>query len=531
MHLIKAISIKDFYKVLVGKNLLIFSLLLLVLGLPLSPFLVGSSQFLLFFNWILEGNWSEKFQRFKSNRILWLFLILPVIHVLWLFNTHNLDYAIHDIKIKLPLLLFPLVMGTSNALSKKEVELIFKFFLFAVFSGTVVTVAILTGIYNHPYNDIRETSIFISHIRFGLMIVFSMVLTSYFILKSYLNQQYWVSLGFFILNVWFLLFLVILQSITSWIILFFLINFLFFFYYHQIKWRYLKTIGWSILGVILILSLSLVGKVCYDFYFTSNPKFSELPTHSPRGNMYWNDTLSEIKENGHYVQVLVCYKELSTTWPKLSNIPYEGNDANDYPIWSTLVRYLASKGLPKDYDGLMALDAEDIKMIEQGYASCVYRSRFIPYIKVYDLIWELDMYAKTGNANFKSVAQRMEYWKGAALIIKKNFLFGIGTGDLIQEYKVAYNQLHSKLDVKNLLRAHNQFITFFVTFGFVGFLLAIVSMFLPGYYSANKNSFVLVAFLVIIFLSMLNEDTLETQAGVTFYILFYTLLVFSKNEN
>jgi hypothetical protein len=32
------------------------------------------------------------------------------------------------------------------------------------------------------------------------------------------------------------------------------------------------------------------------------------------------------------------------------------------------------------------------------------------------------------------------------------------------------------------------------------------------------------------FLSMFNEDTLETQAGVTFYIAFYTLFIFSEKE-
>jgi hypothetical protein len=31
-------------------------------------------------------------------------------------------------------------------------------------------------------------------------------------------------------------------------------------------------------------------------------------------------------------------------------------------------------------------------------------------------------------------------------------------------------------------------------------------------------------------MSMFNEDTLETQAGVTFYIVFYTLFVFAKQE-
>jgi hypothetical protein len=530
MQLPKVSSIKELYQLVVGKNLLTFCIILLVIGLPLSPFLVGFSQFFLLFNWIIEWNWVEKFHRFKSNRILWIFLILPLVHVLWLINTTDLNYALHDIKIKLPLLLFPLVLGTSSPVSKKAIDLIFKFFLFAVFSGTTVTMAILTGIYNHPYNDIRETSIFISHIRFGLMVLFSLVITGYFIFKTYQSQSKWECLGYSILFIWFLIFLFILQSITSWVVLFFLLNFLFFFYYGQIHLRFLKQIGWVIIVSVILFSLTLVGKVCFDFYYTHNAKFSELPTHSPYGNLYVNDTVSQLKENGHYVKVLISYKELSETWPQLSKIPFKGKDANGYAIQATMIRYLTSKGLPKDRNGLLALDAKDVQMIENGYASCVYRNRFIPYVKVYEVLWELDRYSKSGNANFKSVSQRIEYWKAAALIIKKNVFFGVGTGDLNLEFSNVYKQMHSTLNISNRLRAHNQFITFLVAFGLIGFLLAVSSMFLPALYCCKNKSFILVAFLFIIFLSMLNEDTLETQAGVTFYILFYTLLIFSKDE-
>jgi len=274
----------------------------------------------------------------------------------------------------------------------------------------------------------------------------------------------------------------------------------------------------------------LIGKISYDFYLTPNTKFADLPKYTERGNLYQNDTLSNIKENGYYVNVMICQIELAETWPKVSSIPYYGYDSIGYPISGTLIRYLTSKGLPKDQDGIMALEPEDISMIEKGYASCIYRKKFIPYLKVYDILWELDMYFKTGNANYKSVSQRFEYWKAALFIIKNNSFFGVGTGDLNQEYASAYTKMHSTLEMKNRLRAHNQLLTFLVAFGFVGFILAAISMFYPIHFISWKRNLVLVAFLFIVFLSMINEDTLETQAGVTFYILFYTLLVFSSKK-
>ena len=196
-----------------------------------------------------------------------------------------------------------------------------------------------------------------------------------------------------------------------------------------------------------------------------------------------------------------------------------------------MVRYLASKGLPKDRDGVLALNKEDVKMIENGNASCVYKMKFVPYVKVYEMVWELDRYTKSGDANNKSVAQRIEYWKAAAFIIKNNFWVGVGTGDVKQAFGDAYHQLNSKLKTENRLRAHNQFITLFLTFGIIGFLLALFSMFYPAYLLSQKQGFFLVSFLFILFVSMINEDTLETQAGVTFYIFFYSLFTFANFQN
>lgn len=528
MKLFSSYSIADLKSQSSGRLLFLFSLILFAIGLPLSSFLVSISQFLLLFSWLIEGDYKNKFRLFVDNKVIWIFLILPLLDLFWLLNTTDLHYALKDIKIKLPLLILPLLLGTSNPISRKELQLVLASFVFAVFCGTIVTSSILSGIYPYPYRNVRDTSIFISHIRFGLMIVFSLVLLGSFIASAIQIRNRKKTFWLLLLFVWFLFFLIILQSLTSWVILFLSVFFVFFIFYKQINSKTLRFSLSAILFIFFLLVCGLIGKVSHDFYFKKNPHFSDLSTQTARGNLYTNDTLSTDKENGYYVEVLICNEELSQTWPKLSSVPFDGKDANGFPICGTMIRYLASKGLPKDQDGLLKLDAEDIKMIENGYASCVYRSQFIPYVRIYELIWELDRYFKYGDANGKSVAQRLEFTKTAIHIISENFWFGVGTGDLSTSYQIAYNEIHSLLKKEYQLRAHNQYLTFFVTFGIFGFLLALFSMFGPAWRAGDKKSFILVSFLTIMFLSMVNEDALETQAGVSFYIFFYSLFLFSE---
>ena len=42
--------------------------------------------------------------------------------------------------------------------------------------------------------------------------------------------------------------------------------------------------------------------------------------------------------------------------------------------------------------------------------------------------------------------------------------------------------------------------------------------------------FLTLVFLLIALFSMFNEDTLESQPGVTFFSFFYSLLIFNQNN-
>lgn len=521
---------KEFIQLSIYRKLYLFGLLVLAIGLPLSSVLVSISQFILMGTWLLERDFKAKFFKIKNNKILWAFFLLPLLHLIWLINTSDYIYALHDLKIKVPLVIFPLVLGTISPLSQKELKWVLYTFIFSVFCGTSVSFAILTGIYPVEYHDIRGISIFISHIRFGLMILLAMFLIAYYLNTNLKKLALWKKLAVLALILWFLTFLIILQSVTSWVALILVLLLTYFRNSRQIKSKLIRFMLAGSLSLIILSTVSLISKVYFDFYHTKTLNLSTLPNKTPRGNKYLSDTTSNLKENGHYIRILICYKELAETWPTLSDIPFRGTDANGYSIRSTMIRYLTSKGLPKDTDGLLSLDNKDIALIENGYASCVYRKKFIPYVKLYNILWEIDRYIKSGDANNKSIVQRVEFGKAAINIIRENFWFGVGTGDLKIAYQQSYKELNSNLNKSNQLRAHNQFLTFFVTFGILGFILAIFSMLYPGYKMAHYKGIALVVFLLMIFISMLNEDTLETQAGVTFYIAFYTLLVFSNNN-
>jgi len=79
---------------------MVFSLIIIALGLPLSPFLVSAGQMLLALNFLIEGDFKNKFEQLKRNKTIWLFLLLPLVHLIWLINTSDFDYAIRDLKIK-----------------------------------------------------------------------------------------------------------------------------------------------------------------------------------------------------------------------------------------------------------------------------------------------------------------------------------------------------------------------------------------------------------------------------------------------
>jgi O-antigen ligase len=178
----------------------------------------------------------------------------------------------------------------------------------------------------------------------------------------------------------------------------------------------------------------------------------------------------------------------------------------------------------------MALSSTEIKAIECGVPNVNYQNISGLQSRVLQTFWEIDMYKSTGDANGHSLTQRFEYWIASWNIIKNNLLFGVGTGDLEQELFKQYDQMNSKLSIEYRLHPHNQFLSIMLCFGVIGLIWFLYSLFYPMFAYKKYSDYLYVAFIVIAVCSFFTEDTLETQAGVTFYAFLNSFLLFVDRD-
>ena len=161
----------------------IFALIVLLAGLPMSKFLMSLSQIILACNWLLEGNLKNKFITFWKNKTALIVSSLLLLLFIGLIYTEDFNYAFKDIRIKAPLFILPLIISTSKPLSRIVYDVILQLFVLSIIIATVFSALILIDVVHRPVFDIRDISIFISHIRFALLICVAIFISFYFILN------------------------------------------------------------------------------------------------------------------------------------------------------------------------------------------------------------------------------------------------------------------------------------------------------------------------------------------------------------
>ena len=525
-------------------SLMYYVLILLAVSIPLSEFGMSVAQFLMLGIWAFEGaskkvytstsapipgfwrrigsNLSCKFRMLLNNPAAMVVISLYFLHLIGTLYSSNIPYALKDLRIKLPLLALPVIIATSAPLGKKRLNKLLVFFILAVFAGTMVSMYVL---FKGQVTDPRELSIFISHIRFSLTICFSVLILFYFLAKkTYQNKAalFLIPAGI----IWFLIFLLILESVTG-IMITIVMAFIFLFYYIiKLKSLPIKLISSLLLLGVIFFSYSFLNKVVIKYGTPEPVELGSLEQHTEFGGPYVHDTNSYGIENGEYVGLYISQNELRHEWNLRSNYSYDGQDAKGQDISHTLIRYLHSKGLRKDAMAVRSLTETDIQHIENGIANVSYTEHFNISSRLEQMAMGYHNYTKNGDPNASSVMQRVEYWKASVYIIKNNWLTGVGTGDLNEAFDEAYNDMDSRLQESFRRRSHNQYLAIFIAFGVFGFLWFIFTLIYPGIKTGKFHNFLYIVFIIIILMSMLTEDTLETQAGATFFAFFNALLLF-----
>lgn len=510
----------SYSKKLFDYNNLYYQLLILfAASLPFSNFLLTLSQILLIANFLFNKGFVERISRI-INRTVLVFLMLYLMHIVGLIYSSDYNYAMKDLRIKLPLLIIPIIVFTSGRISFHKIKNILLLFSFSVLAYSIVCI-----IYKFitPLENIKEPqniSFIISHIRLSLMIAFALSIKFYFsFINDNTSKNY--KLLFTFSFAWYLYFSYQLEAFTAFVLIYLLILIFSFYllkkYYAKSYWLYTSVYSILILAPI-IFSVIQVN----DFYNIKEYPKSDLTL---KGNYYYNDTNVKMIENGYYVWQYICEKELKEEWNKISNINYDSADINKNPVRFTLFRYLTSLGLKKDANGVLKLNKEDIRAIERGLANYKYKIKQPLTNRLYKIIWEFDYLFKGYNASGHSISQRYYFWTASNEIFRNNPFIGVGTGDVDKSYNEIYSLCFSFVKKDFQLKSHNQYLRMLVAFGVIGFIIFIISILYPYIYTQSYKSFLANIFLLIIFLSMISEDTIETQTGVSLFVFFYSILI------
>ena len=525
----------------------LLGLLMVAVGLTLSPFLMGMSQFWLVLVWLVDaslpplkggqGGFKDKFSRFCNNKAAVLLVAFFLMHLVGLLYTADFQYAMKDLRVKLPILVMPFVLSSMPPLDRKRFDLVMLVYVLSVFVATLFS---FSTYLNHDYEDVREISHFISHIRFCLNIVFCMAIIGYYLVKSRkvvepVETPVLKCLNRFLqcfLLLWFVYQIYIFESLSGYVILAAVV--IVSAVYAFLRWK--KGRGWRIavgvsaLVVLLVASVVLKRQI-KPLLKVESVDFSTLEQKTALGNDYWHDTIYNPVEDGKFVGLYYCKKEMQEAWSERSNLPFEGTTTNGENLEATLARYLTSKDLRKDAQGVMALTDEDIRNVEQGVAN--YNNWKHPGLqaRLSSTLFEYNLYRRFNNPNGGSLAQRIEFTRASFHIIGQHPWFGVGTGDVPQAFSQAYDEIQSPLKEEFRFRAHNQYLAIAVAFGLVGLAFFLFVLLFPWLSSRRNHTYLYLVFLCIMLLSMFPEDTLETQAGASLFAFFEAFLLFAAPKS
>lgn len=504
------------------RYIFLFGLIGLATGMLFGTVPTSIPQIILVANWLLEKNFSWKWQQLKSNPIFWILSSFFLLHVFGMIYTENIQRGLDDLRNKMPLLILPLVLFSTQPLSLKEFKLLFGFFFVSVFVSSVCCYLVSAGYTKKIIIDIRKASIFMSHIRFSLFIAFAIIGLLYTSIKE---KTILIKITCTITTFWLLFFMYKLEMATGFLCLIIVGSFLFVIF--SFKWLP-KTVSLIIIVILSVSSVFVVNKAVSSLkMFDKSPNKSSnvLLTTTKNGRAYLQDTVFGMAENGNLITININDDELQKEWNKRSSFHFKGLDKKGNNLRYTILRYLASKEVTKDSVGINSLTKEEIAHIENGNTNYKYTINSGLISKWRELVWEYSKYKRGENPSGHTLTMRLEFWKNASYVIYQNSIFGVGTGDIQDSFNVMYDATNSKLDPVWRLRCHNQYLAIGVAFGFFGIIVFLIYLFYPAFKLRKKLHYLYWPFFLIALLSFVTEDTLETQSGVTFFIFFQALFL------
>jgi hypothetical protein len=502
----------------ISENILAAGLIITLASLPWSPFGTSFGTGLIALAWVVSA--VNRSLITPTNKLLTGAMAgLYVWHVVGLLWTDNLSEGLMTLQIKLPILIVTTALMTIRWDQNKWLPRILSVFVFSISASAIAGMVlgwwqISAGETLHS----SEWSPFISHIRMGILLSLGWGgLLIYSIKKHRLIAPAILYAVIAVLYIW------QTQSVTGCLMFLFATFFGMMQHWmkHSRRWVLVVGAAISFLGVILLVQT-----------LRPSPQPAQLATHTEWGAPYTHHQDRFLDENGYKVWNFLAWDEARIAWNKRSDCLFDGPDKMGHSLKITLTRYLTSLNLPKDGLAVQGLTEEDIRAIEQGTPSAVEHLKSGMNRRLDVLRYEVGNWMDDGNPSGNSVTQRWVYLKTGLHIALNNgivhSLLGVGTGDLPDAYQLAYIELDTPLNPQFRKRTHNQYLAWWVASGFIALSLWILVLIASWKRDREWWSLGRLAWWMVV-VSCFAEDTLETQAGVTFAV--FALVLFSMNDS
>lgn len=150
--------------------------------------------------------------------------------------------------------------------------------------------------------------------------------------------------------------------------------------------------------------------------------------------------------------------------------------------------------------------------------------------RVINTLDDLKATVHQSDANYKSMAMRVEATKTAWSIFEKNILFGVGTGNLRNQMDIEYELRNSNLFLENRILPHNQFVLEAATHGISGLILLVLFIVFPIFSGFNNLSYTFISLWILLLFGMFFECFFERQHGIVLVSFFWFLFLNYKEK-
>lgn len=492
-------------------------------SLPLSNFGMSLGQIIMLFAWLSDGACVSKLKSFFLTPIYSVWSFFYLLLFLSILHGGNISDGLNDLRIKLPFLLVPLFFSAFDSrLKRLSVKRILWIFSCSVFISFLVSLAFYFHLFGLELEQTRRYSPFVSHIRLSLMGVLSIIF-----FYSELEASQRLSIRIFCVSCCTLLiFTMIKLAWFSGLFILGIILIAFSFMQIFVKKKYaVERLLWTLTALTpFLLTFWALKRNAEFFREVSGPPKSIL-SKTLNGRTFEQHPEYDFTENGYRFGDNICWEELKSAYLSRTGRSTELETNSGWKEEMVLMRYLTSKNLTKDSAGVYSLTQEDLKNIRSGIPNFLLVGRNDFEIKLYEISIEIQSLKKGYNHSGHSVSMRLFSWKRALRIISESPLSGYGISGVRDAFRQSYESDVWPIPKEQRILAHQQYLTIIIALGIPLALLAFAFLsYVPAFFMRALPASYLF-FWLLPMLSMFFEDTLETQAGVSFSIFAFVILL------